>query len=55
MDTLTATTVELQGGAGAANAFGGRVLALAVLWPLIGAVNTVDIPVAGPKAGDAYG
>lgn len=53
MDTLTTATVELEGGAGAADRLSGRVSAPAVLRPLIGAIVTVPVPVAGPQAGDA--
>lgn len=53
MDTLTTATVELEGGAGAADRLSGRVSAPAVLRPLIGAIVTVPVPVASPQAGDA--
>lgn len=52
MNALAAATVEFQGGAGAAAGDRGSVAAPAVLGPLVGAVLTVVIPVAGPQAGD---
>lgn len=54
VDALSAPTVELQGVA-LVNGRGDRALRAAVLRPLVRAIETVTVAIAGPQARNAHG